>query len=423
MNIFERVESEVRSYCRTFPVVFDRASGPYLYDESGRGYIDFFCGAGGLNYGHNDPPMKRALIEYLERDGVVHSLDMYTRAKATFLARFDEIILKPRGLSYRVQFTGPTGTNAIEAALKLARKVTGRRNIVAFTKAYHGLSLGSLAATANSSYRNEAFIDRNNVSFVPFDGYFGPGVDTLAQLTRLLEDDCSGIDRPAAVLVETIQAEGGINVASVEWLRGLEALCGRLGILLIVDDIQTGCGRTGTFFSFEAAGLKPDMIVLSKSISGFGLPMSLLLIRPALDQWKRAEHTGTFRGNNAAFVTGAEALRYWQSDAFADGLRRSSRIVQESLADLQRKLPALGIQFRGRGMLFGVETASADINRATAQECFARGLIVETCGADRNVLKLMPALNIPEPVLREGLEILGASLQAAAAGALSAALA
>ena len=420
MNIFDRLESEVRSYCRTFPVVFDRATGPYLYDTDGRQYIDLFCGAGGLNYGHNDPAMKRALIDYLERDGVIHSLDMWTRAKATFLERFDDIILKPRGLHYRVQFTGPTGTNAIEAALKLARKVTGRRNLVAFTKAYHGLSMGALAATANSSHRTESFIDRHNVSFVPYDGYFGPSVDTLGYLERLLDDDCSGVDRPAAVIVETIQAEGGVNIASDDWLRGLQALCRRLGILLIVDDIQVGCGRAGTFFSFERAGIVPDLVALSKSISGFGLPMSLLLIQPAIDLWERAEHTGTFRGNNAAFVTAAEALLNWARPEFVEGIRRSGQVLEQGLTGFQRRWPALGLRFRGRGLMYGVETNSPEVNLAVAQECFTRGLIVELCGADRHVLKLMPPLNVLETVLREAIAVLGASLEAASHGMVQA---
>lgn len=414
MTIFDRLESQVRSYCRSFPVVFDRASGPYLHDTGGRQYVDFFCGAGALNYGHNEPGMKQALIAYLQDDGVIHALDMHTRAKERFLERFESAILAPRGLEYRVQFTGPTGTNAVEAALKLARKVTNRANVVAFTHAYHGLSLGALAVTANAHYRNEAFVNRSNVSFAPYDGYLGPDVDTIDHLAHLIEDDSSGLDRPAAVIVETIQAEGGINVASREWLRRLQAMCRRLDVLLIVDDIQTGCGRTGSFFSFEDAGLDPDIVILSKSLSGFGLPMSLLLIQPSLDQWKPGEHTGTFRGNNAAFVTAAEALRFWEGGELADGIARSSRIVRDALAALQAGQPQLGIQVRGRGLLYGLETAHPDLTLKIARDCFQRGLVVETCGGTRNVIKLLPALNIEEPVLAEGLGILTQAVEAAA---------
>ena len=414
MRTFERLESEVRSYSRDFPVVFDRASGPFLYDVDGRRYIDFFCGAGALNYGHNEPRMKQALVEYLLADGVTHSLDMATRAKAAFLERFESVVLAPRGTDYKVQFTGPTGANGVEAALKLARKVTGRSNIVAFTRAYHGLSLGALAVTANSRYRHEAFVNRADVSFVPFEGYFGPEVDTLPYLRRLLEDDSSGVDRPAAVILETIQAEGGINVASPRWLQGVQALCRELGILLIVDDIQVGCGRSGTFFSFEAAGLDPDLVVLSKSISGYGLPMSLLLIRPSLDQWRPGEHTGTFRGNNAAFVTAAEALRYWEDAEFGVQLARTSAVLETGLTKMQQAFGDLQLEIRGRGLVFGLESNRPDVNAKAAEESFKRGLIIETCGSTRNVLKFLPPLNIPHDVLQEGLAILEQSLAAVA---------
>jgi diaminobutyrate-2-oxoglutarate transaminase len=414
VEIVERLESSVRSYCRSFPVVFDRASGPYLYDVSGHQYIDFFCGAGALNYGHNEPTLKRALIDYVQRDGVAHALDMATTAKAQFLERLESVVFQPRGLAYRVQFTGPTGTNAVEAALKLARKVTRRGNVLAFTAGYHGLSLGSLAVTANSYYRDDAFVQRTNVAFMPYDGYFGPGVDTLAYLRRFLEDDSSGVDLPAAIIVETIQAEGGINVATAHWLTGLQTLCREFDILLIVDDIQVGCGRTGTFFSFEQIGLDPDLVILSKSISGFGLPMSLLLIRPSLDLWKAGEHTGTFRGNSSAFVTAAAALRYWETPDLSARVRESGAFVDASLRELQARWPAMGYKVRGRGLIYGLEAANAETNREVGRECFARGLIIEGCGARRHVLKLLPPLTIDPGVLAEGLDIVKQSVEAVA---------
>ena len=412
VRTFERLESQVRSYCRSFPVVFEKASGPYLWDVAGRQYIDFFCGAGALNYGHNEPRMKRALVDYLLADGVSHALDMATRAKERFLERFEAIVLKPRGLEYRVQFTGPTGANGVEAALKLARKVTGRANVVAFTKAYHGLSMGALATTANTRYRGESFVNRANVSFVPYEGYFGPGVDSLACLRQLLTDDSSGIDRPAALILETIQAEGGINVGSADWLHGVQALCRELDILLIVDDIQVGCGRTGTFFSFEHAGLEPDLVVLSKSISGYGLPMSLLLIRPALDQWKPGEHTGTFRGNNLAFVAAAEALDFWTDPAFTAHVQSMSAVLEGRLQALTSAFPEMRFQVRGRGLIFGLESAAPQINQQAVEECFARGLVIETCGSSRTIVKFLPPLNIPRAVLEAGLDILEQSFAA-----------
>ena len=253
MKVFERLESQVRTYSRSFPAVFEKAKGSFLYDAQGKRYIDFFCGAGSLNYGHNNPAIKAAILNYLNSDGVVHGLDMATSAKGRFLEQFESVILAPRGMEYKIQFTGPTGTNAVEAALKLARKIKKRSNIIAFTNGFHGLSSGSLAVTARSFYRNEAFINRSNVSFMPFDGYFGKDTHTIDYIRQFIEDGSSGIDLPAAVIVETVQAEGGVRVAAKKWLQELQTLCQEFDMLLIVDDIQVGCGRTGTFFSFEPA--------------------------------------------------------------------------------------------------------------------------------------------------------------------------
>lgn len=417
LDAFERLESGVRSYCRSFPALFARAQGACLYDVSGRRWIDFLCGAGALSYGHNLPAMKSALVEYIAHDGLVHGLDLHTDAKRRFLERFERVALRPAGLSYRMQFTGPTGANAVEAALKLARLVKRRRGVVAFTNAYHGLSAGALAATAGAYYRNPAYARSDDVSFMPYDGFLGEGVDSMAVMERMLGGPGSGVDRPAAVIVETVQGEGGVNVASVAWLQRLAALCRELDVLLIVDDIQAGCGRTGSFFSFQRAGIQPDMVVLSKAISGYGLPMSLLLIAPEIDQWQPGEHTGTFRGNNLAFVTGAAALALWESEAFTAGLAEASRRVTQALAAWPQRYPALGLKVRGLGMIHGIEVACPQRARAVSRAAFEAGLIVELCGPRDNVLKLLPPLNIDAATLQEGLEILERALQSAAAQA------
>lgn len=262
------------------------------------------------------------LLEYIENDGITHGLDMHTKAKGEFLHAFNDKILKPRGMEYVVQFTGPTGTNAVEAAMKLARNITGQQNIVSFTNGFHGVSLGALAATGNSHHRDAAGVSLNSTHRMPFDGYLGDNIDTTAYLDKVLSDSSSGINSPAAVIVETVQGEGGINAASLEWLRNLQTVCRKHGILLIVDDIQAGCGRTGDYFSFEEAGIQPDIITLSKSLGGYGLPFAVVLIKPELDQWKPGEHNGTFRGNNLAFVTAKAAIEnYWADDEFS---KRSS---------------------------------------------------------------------------------------------------
>lgn len=412
LEIFERLESEVRGYVRSFPVVFNKAQGSILTDAQGREYIDFFSGAGTLNYGHNNPVFKQALLDYLLADGVVHGLDMATTAKKAFLETMETRLLKPRGMDYRLQFTGPTGTNAVEAALKIARQVTGRQNIISFTHGFHGVSGGSLAVTANAKFREAAGVALGNASFMPYDGYLGTGVDTTKWLSRLLEDNSSGLDKPAAVIVETIQGEGGVNVASGQWLRKLEALCRAHDMLLIVDDIQAGCGRTGTFFSFEPLGISPDIVTLSKSLSGYGLPMSLVLLRPELDVWKPGAHSGTFRGNNMAFVTAALALEtYWADDAFARATQAKGARVQERLRLLARRHPQAGLVVRGRGLMQGLACESRpELATLFAQRAFGHGLVIETSGARDEVLKLLPALTMPDETLDLGLDIIERSV-------------
>lgn len=411
LETIRRLESEVRGYCRSFPTTFATARGATMTDTEGREYLDFFAGAGALNYGHNPPSLQKALVDYLSGDGVVHSLDLVTEAKARFLERFDEIVLRPRGLDYRVQFPGPTGTNAVEAALKLARKVTGRQRVLYFTNGFHGMTLGSLAVTGNSTKRAGAGVGLPETTPVPYDGYLGDEIDSLTVLRTMLEDSSSGIDRPAAVIVETIQAEGGVNVASPEWLRELAALLREHGVLLIVDDIQVGCGRTGPFFSFEPAGIEPDIVCLSKSLSGFGLPFAVVLIKPEHDVWAPGEHNGTFRGHNPAFVTATAALRFWEDDALSRHVVELGAVARERLEALGRRHPEVVRGVRGAGLILGMELREGLADRVSA-ECFERGLILETAGPGDEVLKLLPPLTLTREELDRGLDVIERSLEA-----------
>ena len=413
MNIFERIESNVRGYCRSFPVVFERARGAMLYDESGQAYIDFLAGAGTLNYGHNPPVLKQKLIEYLESDGVLHGLDLHTVAKRDFLETFERLILWPLEMDYKVQFPGPTGTNAVEAALKLARKVTGRTNVVSFTNGFHGVSLGSVAMTGNSHFRDGAGVPLSNATFMPYDNYM-EDADSLEYLRRCLEDSSSGLDHPAAVILETVQGEGGINVASPEWLQGIESICREFEMLLIVDDIQVGCGRTGAFFSFEEAGITPDIITLSKALSGCGLPFALVVMKAELDQWKPGEHNGTFRGHNLAFVSAAATLRhFWRDGRLMADVRSKGRLVRERLEAIAERFSLVDLTVRGRGLIWGVACREyPELAGAVSQAAFQRGLIIETSGTDDNVLKLLPPLTIEREILEQGLDIIEESYKA-----------
>ncbi len=404
-DIFETRESEVRGYTRSWPAIFAKAANAKQWSEEGTEYIDFFSGAGALNYGHNNPVVMEPLIEYLQSGAVVHGLDMKTPAKREFLETFEELILKPRGLDYKVMFPGPTGTNTVEAALKLARKVTGREHILSFTNAFHGMTLGSLSVTGNSMKRQGAGIPLTNTSKIPYDDYLDGETPDFIWLEKILEDSGSGVDKPAAIIVETVQGEGGLRGARAEWLRQLADLCKRHDILLIVDDVQAGCGRTGTFFSFEEAGIEPDIVCLSKSISGSGLPMALTLFRPELDVWSPGEHNGTFRGNNPAFVTATAALKnFWADNTFQNELADTIAHLHQRLDDIVAK--ADGATIRGRGLLAGLHFEDPEAAGKIAAESFKNGLLIETSGPEDEVVKIMPALTIEPEVLDAGLDIL-----------------
>lgn len=407
--IVEALESNVRSYSRSFPAIFSRARGSIMLTDDGRKMIDFFSGAGALNYGHNNHSIKAAIVEYLTSDAVVHGLDMATPAKLAFMETFTSVILRERRLKYRFQFTGPTGANAVEAALKLSRKVTGRQNIISFTHGYHGMSLGAIAASGNRFYRTGAGVSLSGATFMPYDGYLGP-VDSAEYLRKVLLDESSGVDLPAAIIVETVQGEGGINVASREWLQSIQAIARSVGAIFIVDDIQVGCGRTGDFFSFEFAALFPDIVVLSKSLSGYGLPLSMLLIKEEIDAWRPGEHTGTFRGNNLALVSATAAIDfYWRSQTFSQGVQRMGN-------HMRRRLEAIASEHdnrfavRGRGMALGFDCQLAEIAEATTRKAFAKGLILERCGPIDQVVKFLPALTIDSETLDRGLEAFEQSL-------------
>ena len=404
-DIFTTLESEVRSYSRSWPTVFESAQGAWLRAEDGTEYLDFFAGAGALNYGHNNPVLKRALIDYLDSDGVTHGLDMHTVAKRRFLEAFERRVLAPRGLDYKVQFPGPTGTNAVESALKLARKVTGRESIVSFTNAFHGMTLGSLSVTGNAAKRASAGVPLVHATPMPFDGYFDGETPDFHWFERVLDDTGSGLNRPAAVIVETVQGEGGVNVARPEWLRALADLCTTRDILLIVDDVQMGCGRTGPFFSFEHAGITPDIVTLSKSIGGYGLPMALTLLKPELDIWSPGEHNGTFRGNNPAFVTATAALeQYWADDLLELSTASKGRRIGEIFANLSDSFE--GVRSRGRGMVQGLVFDDPSRAVKVCAAAYDEGLLAETSGPSNEVVKLLPPLTITNDELDHGLSII-----------------
>ena len=412
MSIFEERESEIRAYCRVYPVVFDTAINARQTDENGKEYIDFFAGAGVLNFGHNNQRMTKAVVDYIQSNGVTHSLDMHTTAKRQFMQHFTDTILKPRNMPHKMQFMGPTGTNAVEAAMKLARRVTGRQDVVAFSHGFHGMTLGALSATANQYFRNAAGVPLNHVKHFAFGCDkacpgcdLGCGMKSIKQLQAIYADSSSGIAPPAAFLLETIQAEGGVKVASKEWLQALETLAKEVGALLIVDDIQVGVGRTGSFFSFDDLGIDPDIICLAKGIGGMGTPMAMNLVKPELDKhWSPGEHTGTFRGQDISFVAGDQALTYFDDDVLMKEVRENGHLMAEAIAPLAARYSDVNIT--GKGMILGLDVGNGDRAKAMVNQCFDAGLMIASCGTGGRVVKLIPPLTIPEADLQTGLDIL-----------------
>ncbi len=413
MTPFETHESEIRGYCRAYPTVFESASNARMVDEAGTSYIDFFAGAGVLNFGHNDERMKRAMIAFLEADGVAHSLDTYTTTKRTFVERFAEIILEPRDMDHKMQFMGPTGTNAVESALKLARIATGRQHVVAFSHGFHGMTLGSLALTSNDAFRKWAGVPLEHVVRLPNISAPGGGVQAIDDYRAALDDASSGHLPPAAFMVETIQAEGGVHVATEEWMHAVQTLAHDVGALFIIDDIQAGCGRTGSYFSFDGMGLDPDIVTLAKGLGGFGTPIAMNLNKPEVDaHWSPGAHTGTFRGQGLSFVAGTEALTYFTDPTLMDDVKRKGEILRERLASISEH-HGRDWEVRGRGMMQGLDVVDGAIAKATQDAAFQNGLLIGPCGTGGRVIKLIPPLTIPDDDLTEGLDILEKSMTTA----------
>jgi diaminobutyrate-2-oxoglutarate transaminase len=399
INTFEKHESEIRAYCRAVPTVFKSSSNAVMIDENNKDYIDFFAGAGVLNFGHNNPKMKKAVINFIEKDGVVQSLDMFTDVKRDFINTFVETILKPRGWNDRkLQFTGPTGTNAVEAALKLARKVTGRTEVVAFNRGFHGMTLGALACTANNAFRSSSGVPLNNVIRDTFND-----INALENLRQKMFDLGSGMLPPAAFLVETVQAEGGVRVATKQWIQGVQQLAKETGALFIVDDIQGASGRCGSYFSFDDLDIDPDIIVLAKGLGGLGTPIGMLVNKPQYDEaWNPGQHTGTFRGQGFSFVAGKVGLENFKDENFNEETKRKGNIIKEVLDSLDAKYDAVkGV--RQKGMMLAIDFETASLTKEITTKCFENGLIIGACSTGE-IIKFIPPLTIEEETLKEGLK-------------------
>jgi len=406
-TIFETYESEIRAYCRAVPTVFKASTNATMIDEDNKEFIDFFGGAGVLNFGHNNPKMKEALIEFIQRDGVAHSLDMITDVKRDFIKTFVDTVLKPRGWEDRkLQFTGPTGTNAVEAALKLARKITGRTEVVAFNRGFHGMTLAALACTANNAFRSSSGVPLNHVIRDTFND-----MDALENLRQKMFDLASGMLPPAAFIVEPVQAEGGVRIATKQWLQGVQQLAKDTGALFILDSIQCGCGRCGSYFSFDDLDVDPDIIILAKGLGGFGTPIGMLVNKPEVDKaWSPGQHTGTFRGQGFSFVAGKIGLEYFKNEQFNEETKRKGDIVRKVLDKLNSKYEKV-VDVRQKGLMLAIEFDSAATVKEITAKTYENGLIIGACSTGE-IIKFIPPLTITDEELNKGLERFTASVEA-----------
>jgi diaminobutyrate-2-oxoglutarate transaminase len=406
-------ESNARSYPRRLPVALARGEGMVVTATDGRRFLDCLTGAGALSLGHGHPVVTAAVRAALDGGLPWQTLDLTTPAKDRFVAElFSRLPTELAG--GRIQFCGPSGADAVEAALKLVKAATGRRSMLAFRGGYHGMTLGALAATGNVAAKAAVPGLAGEVHFLPYPypyrcpfglGEAGHRVGTR-YLQRFLDDPLGGATPPAGVLVECVQGEGGVLPAPDEWLRELRRITAERGIPLVVDEVQTGGGRTGTLFAFERAGVVPDVLVLSKAIGG-GLPLAVVVYREELDRWLPGAHAGTFRGNQLAMVAGTAALRFTVEQRLPAHAAAMGERLLAQLRSVQRSARCVG-EVRGRGLMVGVELVDPDgvadesgalptapgLARRVQTGCLDRGLIVELGGRDGAVVRFLPPLVI-----------------------------
>jgi diaminobutyrate-2-oxoglutarate transaminase len=422
----EANESSARTYPRRLPVAIAEASGSYITDVDGRVYIDFLTGAGVLALGHNHPALVAAVQDQLTR--LTHGLDFPTPVREEF--KQNQLAMLPASMrgEMKIHFCGPTGSDAVEAAVKLCKKATGRGGLVAFQGSYHGSTQGAMSLTSETHPKEGLLNLLPGVHFAPY-AYchqcplrLRPDTceTNCAQLlASTLRDTHGGVPRPAAIIMELVQGEGGSIPAPADFVRRVAAVARELDIPLIVDEVQTGCGRTGTWFAFEQYGIEPDVIIASKGLSGLGLPVSVILYRSRLDRWGPGSHIGTFRGNNLAFASGNAYLDVLRRENLLENVQVQGRHLLTALANLQRSTPLIS-DVRGVGLILGMEMTAWPAASVTAQQVAARvqraalqrGLILEVGGREDRVIRLLPPLNVTRRTVDDALAIIGSAVRA-----------
>ena len=427
-------ESEVRSYPRRIPMAIKKASGALVMDEQRQVYLDCLACAGALPLGHNHPDINQALVEAVTSLQPFQTLDIATPAKDNFVTELLTTLPTDFSQNAKIQFCGPSGADAVEAAIKLAKTVTGRRSVIAFQGGYHGMTNGALSLTGNLGAKNAVGGLMADVHFLPYpypfrspfgQRYSDNSNESLHYLSNQLLDPEGGITKPAAIIVEAIQGEGGVIPAPVKWLQGLRKLCSELDILLILDEIQSGFGRSGKMFAFEHAAIQPDIVLMSKAIGG-GLPLSVIAFNKRFDAWSPGGHAGTFRGNQLAMVSGCKTLQLIKHHHLAKRAEVLGEQLMQQLKTLALSHPQVG-EVRGKGLMIGIEliannaqkdslgnpTADTHYAKAVQQEALKRGLICELGGRHGCVVRLLPPLIITEEQIAFIVRVLDEALLAA----------
>ncbi|KWW21059.1 MULTISPECIES: aspartate aminotransferase family protein [Bacillaceae] len=429
-------ESNARSYPRRLPMAIEKAEGIYLTDMDGKTYIDFLAGAGTLALGHNHPAVLEEMEKVLKNKSPLHTLDFTTPIKEQFVDEIFEWLPEEFRKNAKIQFCGPTGGDAIEAALKLVKTATGNSGILSFQGAYHGATHATMSISGNTKPKEKVQGLMPDVQFLPYPYQyrcpFGIGGEDSHKISsqyieNLLNDPESGLLAPAGMILEAVQGEGGSIPAPIPWLKEIRRITKEKGIPLIIDEVQSGIGRTGKMFAFEHAGIIPDVLVLSKAIGG-SLPLSVVIYHKDLDVWTPGAHIGTFRGNQLAMAAGTASLKYMKQTNLIEHAAKMGELLQDILKDLQKDIPQIG-DVRGRGLMVGVEMvdhqkeqnqngsypAHSELASAIQQECFERGLILEVGGRHGSVVRFLPPLIVTEAQLREATEIFEQAVRAAVA--------
>jgi diaminobutyrate-2-oxoglutarate transaminase len=421
-------ESSVRTYPRGLPIAIKRGMGSYVEDLDGNVFIDFLTGAGAMPLGHSHPELVEAIAHQLPL--LTHGLDFPTEIRDEFISTQLSMLPETMRSHMRIEFCGPSGADAVDAALKLCKTATGRSDIIAFQGAFHGSSHVAMTVSGLVKQKERVAGRVPGIHFFPYPyplrcalgGGEASGKRCLEYLERSLRDPLGGIPRPAAVIVEMIQGEGGVISAPSDFVQGLRRVTRELEIPLIVDEVQTGGGRTGTWFAFEQHDIEPDVIVASKAIGGMGMPVAIVLHNARLDAFAPGAHTGTFRGNQLAFAAGVASARVMRRDGILDHVRDLGAYAMEMLQGFVRDYEIVG-EARGSGLMLGIELVQPLTGEPNTQAAIAvqrraieRGLIVELGGRGDGVVRLLPPLNVSRETLEQALEILDSALAEAVQG-------